>query len=70
MIINLTRKEDKYMSWEEYKKRVLEIEVIHMIEKFLEKDNSNSLSNLNAIRITRSDKNGGDKNARNIFEWI
>ena len=62
----LSRKEEKYLSWEEYKKRLIEVRVIQLIETFMKKDSRICYTDLNNIRI--STKIGGDKYERNIFQ--
>ncbi len=64
----LSKKEDKYMSWEEYKKRMIEMQVIHLIEQFIKQDSSYSYDDLENLDIARFKQIGGVKNAGNIFE--
>ncbi len=33
-LINFRRKDAKYLNWDEYKKRLVEMHILHLIEKF------------------------------------
>ena len=63
----LTKKEEKYMSWEEYKKKMIELQVINLIEKFVKQNSEFSYSDLDNLEISRFKQIGGVRNERNIF---
>ena len=63
----LTKKEERYMSWEEYKKRMIELQVINLIEKFVQQNSEFSYSDLDDLELSKFKQIGGVKNERNIF---
>ena len=66
----LTKKEERYMSWEEYKKRMIELQVINLIEKFVKQNSEFSYSDLDNLEVSSLKQIGGVRNERNIFGWI
>jgi len=63
----LTKKEERYMSWEEYKKRMIELQVINLIEKFVQQNSEFSYSDLDNLELSKFKEIGGVRNERNIF---
>ena len=63
----LTKKEENYMSWEEYKKRMIELQVINLIEKFVKQNSEFSYSDLDNLEVSSLKQIGGVRNERNIF---
>ena len=63
----LTKKEEKYMSWEEYKKRMIELQVINLIEKVVKQNSEFSYSDLDDLEVSSLKQIGGVRNERNIF---
>ncbi len=70
MITNLFKREEKYLSWEEYKKKMIEIRVIGLIEQFMKQNINYSYSDLDDIKFGKISKIGGVRNERNILERI
>ena len=33
-LLNFMKKDPKYLSWDEYKKRIVELHILHLIDKF------------------------------------
>ena len=64
----LNKREEKYLSWEEYKKKVIEIEVIHMIESFLGENSNLNYNNLENIKVIRRKIGGGKDEGRNLLK--
>ena len=64
----LTKKEERYMSWEEYKKRMIELQVINLIEKFVQQNSEFSYSDLDDLELSKFKQIGGVRNERNIFQ--
>lgn len=62
------RKEEKYLSWEEYKKKMIEIQVINLIERFVKQNSNYSYSDIGDLRITKLDKLGGGKNEGHLLK--
>ena len=63
-----SKREERYLSWEEYKKKLIEIQVIQLIERFMKQDSNFGYGDLNDIKISRLGKIGGGEDERNIFE--
>ena len=62
------RKEKKYLSWEEYKKKLIEIQVISLIERFVKQNSNYSYSDIGDLRITKLEKFGGGKNEGHLLK--
>ena len=62
------RKEEKYLSWEEYKKKLIEIQVISLIEKFVRQNSNYSYSDIENLRVTKQDKFGGGRNEGHLLK--
>ena len=37
-LLNFMKKDTKYLSWDEYKKRIVELHILHLIDKFAKSD--------------------------------
>ncbi len=37
-LLNFMKKDPKYLSWDEYKKRLVELHILHLIDKFAKSD--------------------------------
>lgn len=70
MLMNLiNKKEGRYLSWEEYKKRLIEIQVINLIEQFVKQDYNFSFNDIENIHLARLDnKLGGNKKWREYIQ--
>jgi len=51
-LLNLMKKDEKYLSWEEYKQRLVEIQVINLVSKMIKSSTSYSEQDLHKITRT------------------
>ena len=69
-LLNFVKKDPKYLSWDEYKKRLVEMHILHLIEKFA-KSNADydyrSLESDTKKELARFSQLWGENERRYIF---
>ncbi|MBI2672568.1 hypothetical protein HYX16_06560 [Candidatus Woesearchaeota archaeon] len=51
-LLNLMKRDEKYLSWEEYKQRLVEIQVMNLVSKLIKSNTSYTDNDLHKITRT------------------